>query len=133
MGISAFSFSVYPLRSIRPAGWLEDFLNRQALLADGLHSCSEHIQAKTARDMHETCDITDHTWALGLDFYYRNVINDVHRYDHRHHLHYHHRRHARGPGRRAVSQDPGRSDAARAVAYVVAGRLPGAVLSLVGG
>jgi hypothetical protein len=39
-------------------------LDRQALLADGLHSCSEHIRGKSSRDMHETCDITDHTWAL---------------------------------------------------------------------
>jgi hypothetical protein len=39
-------------------------LDRQALLADGLHSCSEHIRGKTSRDMHETCDIADHTWAL---------------------------------------------------------------------
>jgi hypothetical protein len=43
-------------------------LDRQALLADGLHSCSEHIQGKTTRDMHETCDITDHTWALAYLF-----------------------------------------------------------------
>lgn len=39
-------------------------LYNQARLADGLHSCSEHIHGKTVRDMHETCDITDHTWAL---------------------------------------------------------------------
>ena len=39
-------------------------LDRQALLADGLHSCSEHIRGNTSRDMHETCDITDHAWAL---------------------------------------------------------------------
>ena len=39
-------------------------LDKKALLADGLHSCSEHIKGKTSRDMHETCDITDHTWAL---------------------------------------------------------------------
>jgi hypothetical protein len=39
-------------------------LDRHALLADGLHSCSEHIRGKDSRDMHETCDITDHTWAL---------------------------------------------------------------------
>ena len=39
-------------------------LDRDALLADGLHSCSEHIMGNDARDMHETCDITDHTWAL---------------------------------------------------------------------
>ena len=39
-------------------------LARNARLADGLHSCSEHICGRDARDMHETCDITDHTWAL---------------------------------------------------------------------
>ncbi len=39
-------------------------LERNAMLADGLHSCSEHIHGRTSRDMHETCDITDHTWAL---------------------------------------------------------------------
>jgi len=39
-------------------------LDRDSLLADGLHSCSEHIRGKDSRDMHETCDITDHTWAL---------------------------------------------------------------------
>ncbi|HEY9076017.1 MAG TPA: beta-L-arabinofuranosidase domain-containing protein [Anaerolineaceae bacterium] len=41
-----------------------DKLDQKALLADGLHSCSEHIRGKTSRDMHETCDLTDHTWAL---------------------------------------------------------------------
>ncbi len=39
-------------------------LDRNARLADGLHSCSENIRGNDARDMHETCDITDHTWAL---------------------------------------------------------------------
>jgi len=39
-------------------------LEQNARLADGLHSCSEHIKGKTSLDMHETCDITDHTWAL---------------------------------------------------------------------
>ena len=39
-------------------------LDRDSLLADGLHSCSEHIRGKDSRDMHEICDITDHTWAL---------------------------------------------------------------------
>jgi hypothetical protein len=39
-------------------------LDQYALLADGLHSCSEHIRGNTERDMHETCDLTDHTWAL---------------------------------------------------------------------
>ncbi len=39
-------------------------LARNARLADGLHSCSENIRGNDARDMHETCDITDHTWAL---------------------------------------------------------------------
>lgn len=42
-----------------------DKLDRKALLADGLHSCSEHIRGKTSRDMHETCDLSDYTWALG--------------------------------------------------------------------
>jgi len=41
-----------------------DKLDRDSLLADGLHSCSEHLQGKGSREMHETCDITDHTWAL---------------------------------------------------------------------
>lgn len=41
-----------------------DKLDQKALMADGMHSCSEHIQGKASRDMHETCDITDHTWAL---------------------------------------------------------------------
>lgn len=41
-----------------------DKLDRDSLLADGLHSCSEEIRGKGPRDMHETCDITDHTWAL---------------------------------------------------------------------
>lgn len=39
-------------------------LDRDALLADGLHSCSEHIRGKDSRDSHETCDISDHTWSL---------------------------------------------------------------------
>lgn len=39
-------------------------VDQKALLPDGLHSCSEHIRGKTSRDMHETCDLTDHTWAL---------------------------------------------------------------------
>ena len=39
-------------------------VDHYALLADGLHSCSEHIQGRDARDLHEICDITDHTWAL---------------------------------------------------------------------
>ncbi len=39
-------------------------LSRDAQLADGLHSCTEHIRDKTALDSHETCDISDHAWAL---------------------------------------------------------------------
>jgi hypothetical protein len=39
-------------------------LERDAVLADGLHSCSEHIRGKNALDSHETCDVTDYTWAL---------------------------------------------------------------------
>ncbi len=54
-------------------------LDRQARLADGLHSCSEHIQGKEARDMHETCDITDHTWAL---FYLLEASGEARYADH---------------------------------------------------
>jgi hypothetical protein len=39
-------------------------LERDALLADGLHSCTEDIRGKDPRDSHETCDISDHAWAL---------------------------------------------------------------------
>jgi uncharacterized protein len=58
-------------------------LARNARLADGLHSCSEHINGKDARDMHETCDITDHTWALAYllqatgDAHYADQIEQV--------------------------------------------------------
>ena len=40
-------------------------LDRDQLLADGLHSCSEDLRGRNPLDSHETCDITDHTWALG--------------------------------------------------------------------
>lgn len=40
-------------------------LNRDQLLADGMHSCSEHLRGRDPLDSHETCDITDHTLALG--------------------------------------------------------------------
>ncbi len=39
-------------------------VDRDQLLADGLHSCTEQLRGKDALDSHETCDITDHTWAL---------------------------------------------------------------------
>lgn len=58
-------------------------LEQQARLADGLHSCSEHIHGKTTRDMHETCDLTDHTWALAYllqatgDARYADTIEQV--------------------------------------------------------
>jgi len=58
-------------------------VDQKALLADGLHSCSEHIRGKTTRDMHETCDLTDHTWALayllqaGGDVRYADRIEQV--------------------------------------------------------
>ena len=39
-------------------------LDQNSLLADGLHSCSEHIKGRDPLDMHETCDVTDHAWAL---------------------------------------------------------------------
>ncbi len=50
-------------------------LDRDSLLADGLHSCSEHLRGKDTRDMHETCDITDHTWALS---YLLQASGDAH-------------------------------------------------------
>ncbi len=50
-------------------------LDRDSLLADGLHSCSEHLRGKETRDMHETCDITDHTWALA---YLLQASGDAH-------------------------------------------------------
>lgn len=58
-------------------------LNRDARLADGWHSCSEHIQGKDPRDSHETCNITDHTWALSYllqatgDVQYADQIEQV--------------------------------------------------------
>lgn len=39
--------------------------DRDQLLADGLHSCTEGLRGRDSLDSHETCDITDHTWALG--------------------------------------------------------------------
>lgn len=39
-------------------------LDRDQLLADGMHSCSEHLRGRDPLDSHETCDITDHTLAL---------------------------------------------------------------------
>jgi len=40
-------------------------VDRDQLLADGLHSSSEDLRGRDPLDSHETCDITDHTWALG--------------------------------------------------------------------
>lgn len=39
-------------------------LSSQSELASGLHSCSEHIRGNDPLDSHETCDISDHAWAL---------------------------------------------------------------------
>jgi len=39
-------------------------VDRDQLLADGMHSCSEDLRGRDPLDSHETCDITDHTWAL---------------------------------------------------------------------
>ena len=39
-------------------------VDRDQLLADGLHSCTEHLRGRDPLDSHESCDITDHTWAL---------------------------------------------------------------------
>jgi uncharacterized protein len=40
-------------------------VDRDQLLADGMHSCTEHLRGRDPLDSHETCNITDHTWALG--------------------------------------------------------------------
>ena len=58
-------------------------LEAQARLADGLHSCYEHIHGRMSREMHETCDLTDHTWALAAllqatgDAHYADTIEQV--------------------------------------------------------
>ena len=58
-------------------------LDHAATLADGLHSCSEQIHGRDSRDLHETCDITDHTWALAAllqatgDAHYADQIERV--------------------------------------------------------
>lgn len=49
-------------------------VDRDQLLADGLHSCTERLRGRDALDSHETCDITDHTWALG---YLLQITGDV--------------------------------------------------------
>jgi len=40
-------------------------LERDQMLSDGMHSCSEHLRGRAALDSHETCDISDYTWSLG--------------------------------------------------------------------
>jgi len=40
-------------------------LDRDQMLISGIHSSSEHLQGKDPLDSHETCDITDYTWAVG--------------------------------------------------------------------
>ena len=49
-------------------------VDRHQLLADGLHSSSEDLRGRDPLDSHETCDITDHTWALG---YLLQITGDV--------------------------------------------------------
>jgi len=49
-------------------------VDRDQLLADGLHSSSEDLRGRDPLDSHETCDITDHTWALG---YLLQITGDV--------------------------------------------------------
>ena len=49
-------------------------VDRDQLLADGMHSCTEHLRGRDALDSHETCNITDHTWALG---YLLQITRDV--------------------------------------------------------
>lgn len=38
---------------------------RHHLMADGLHSCSEFLAGHRSTALHESCDVTDFTWALG--------------------------------------------------------------------
>lgn len=58
-------------------------LDRDQLLSDWLHSCSEHLRGRDPLDSHETCDITDHTWSLGYllqatgDVKYADRIEEV--------------------------------------------------------
>jgi hypothetical protein len=40
-------------------------LERNQLLADGMHSCTEQLRGRDPLDSHETCDISDYSWALG--------------------------------------------------------------------
>ncbi len=40
-------------------------LDRDQMLIDGLHSCTEGLKGKDPLDSHETCDIADYTWSVG--------------------------------------------------------------------
>ncbi len=40
-------------------------IDRDAMLADGVHSAAEAVHGKNCEDGHETCDIADFTWSLG--------------------------------------------------------------------
>lgn len=39
-------------------------VERDQLLADGMHSCTEGLRGRDPLDSHETCDITDYTWSM---------------------------------------------------------------------
>ncbi len=40
-------------------------LDRDQMLIDGLHSCTERLRGRDPLDSHETCDVADYTWSLG--------------------------------------------------------------------
>ena len=40
-------------------------IEENQILADGMHSCTEQLRGRDPLDSHETCDISDYTWALG--------------------------------------------------------------------
>jgi DUF1680 family protein len=40
-------------------------LDRDHMLPDGVPSSSEFLAGKNPLNSHETCDITDYTWAMG--------------------------------------------------------------------
>lgn len=40
-------------------------LDRDQMLIDGMHSCSEFLRGQDPLDTHETCDIADYTWSVG--------------------------------------------------------------------
>ena len=50
-------------------------VERDHILADGLHSCAEAMSGHDPLASHETCNITDYTWSLG---YLAAITGDAH-------------------------------------------------------